>query len=81
MTSMLTYVLAGEQRTPCGVRGVVRPVRGPLQRRVEQRDLGSQSPGRHLISLGQDAHLAPGIYSLRLTQAGRSVSSKVVFVR
>jgi len=50
-------------------------------RRVEQRDLGSQSPGRHLISLGQDSHLAPGIYSLRLTQAGRSVSSKVVFVR
>jgi hypothetical protein len=43
------------------------------------RDLGSPGPGFHVANLPSQTVPAPGIYWLRLSQSGRSVSSKVTF--
>jgi hypothetical protein len=48
---------------------------------VLSRDLGGQGPGRHRLSLGRGSSPPPGVYWLRLDQAGRSVATRVVFVR
>jgi hypothetical protein len=49
-------------------------------RTVLARDLGAPGPGRHEVRLDPGFAPAPGLYMLRLSQAGRTVSSKVVFV-
>ncbi len=49
-------------------------------RLVLSRDLGSPGPGRHEARLGRGAPAAPGVYWLRLSQAGRSVTAKVTLV-
>ena len=49
-------------------------------RRVTHRDLGELGPGRHEANLERDAGLRQGIYTVRLTEAGRSVSSRVVLM-
>ncbi len=43
--------------------------------------LGSPGPGRHQPDLSREGPPAEGIYWLRLSQAGRSVSAKLVVVR
>jgi len=45
---------------------------------VVQRDLGSPGPGRHALLLDPKEGTRTGIYIIRLTQAGESVSSKLV---
>jgi len=50
-------------------------------RQVLARDLGSPGPGRHEAQLGIDPAPVPGVYWVRLSQAGRDVSHRVVFVR
>jgi len=50
-------------------------------RRLLQREVGSLGPGRHLVRLDPDRRPAPGIYWVRLTQAGRSLRSCGVLVR
>jgi K319-like protein len=45
------------------------------------RDLGAPGPGHFRTRLTRSRALPPGIYWVRLTQAGRSATSKVVFVR
>jgi enediyne biosynthesis protein E4 len=45
-------------------------------RRIERRELGSLAAGRHVLALG-GSRLAPGVYLVRLTQAGRRVTSRV----
>lgn len=47
-------------------------------RRVLSRDVGSFGAGKHQLELRTAGHLAPGMYFLRLTQSGRSLSSRVV---
>ena len=47
-------------------------------RSVLKRDLGSPGPGRHTLMLRPDAGTRTGMYIVRLTQAGDSVSSKMV---
>jgi hypothetical protein len=49
-------------------------------RTIVRRDLGSPGPGRHEASMGTGAITAPGVYWLRLSQGGRSVSSKVSII-
>ena len=50
-------------------------------RAVLRRELGPLGPGRHEMSLGREPTPAPGLYWLRLTQAGQSVASRVAIVR
>lgn len=47
-------------------------------RTVLQRELGSPGPGRHALNLSASSGIRTGLYIVRLMQAGRSVSSKVV---
>jgi hypothetical protein len=46
-------------------------------RRVLSRDLGSFGPGSHTLSLDRGA-LRPGVYFVRLTQAGTTRSKRIV---
>jgi hypothetical protein len=48
---------------------------------VESRDVSSLGPGRHVVALSRDARLAAGVYVLRLSQDGRTVSDRVSVVR
>ena len=47
-------------------------------RRVVSREVGSSGPGRHTLKLGE---LPAGIYVVRLSQGGRSLSSRVPVLR
>jgi hypothetical protein len=49
-------------------------------RRMLRQDVGSLGPGRHTFGSG-DAALSPGVYIVRLCEAGRVVSRPVVVVR
>src|SRR5262245_15452146 len=46
-------------------------------RRVLTRDVGSLGAGEHVVDLGS-AGLKPGVYMIRLTQNGQSVSSRAI---
>ncbi len=50
-------------------------------RQVLGRDLGSPGPGHHEARLGAGSSPPPGVYWLRLSQAGQSAATRVVFVR
>jgi hypothetical protein len=49
-------------------------------RRVLSREVGDLGAGRHQIELRSGSRLAAGVYVLRLTQGGRSVTAKAVVV-
>lgn len=50
-------------------------------RRVWHRDLGTPGPGPHVLDVERDRRWLAGVYWLRLTQGGRSATTKVTFVR
>jgi hypothetical protein len=50
-------------------------------RRVSSREVAGQSSGRHLVALGQERMLSPGIYVVRLSQGGRALSARGVVIR
>jgi hypothetical protein len=50
-------------------------------RRVFSREVGSLGLGEHVIRVDGDASLSPGLYVVRLTRGGRSLSAKAVTVR
>ena len=50
-------------------------------RRIVREEVGTLGPGRHLIDLNRGAGLPAGIYSIRLTQGGRSALAKATVVR
>src|SRR5262249_52740422 len=50
-------------------------------RRVLAREVGSLGEGSHLLELGQTALTPPGIYWLRLRQAGETRSARAVIAR
>jgi hypothetical protein len=50
-------------------------------RRVFRRDVGGLGAGSHVLPLGPDFRPAPGLYNIRLAQAGRSVYTRSVVVR
>jgi hypothetical protein len=49
-------------------------------RSVTQRAVGGLGKGVHRVTLGQGQNLRPGIYMVRLTQAGRSQTTRVAVV-
>jgi hypothetical protein len=86
-------VLALEGTLPNPVSGVIRawftlPGTGRATldlvdvagRRVVRREVGGLGPGRHSMVLGDAAHIAPGLYWLRLTRAGQVRTARVVVV-
>ena len=50
-------------------------------RRLAARDVGSLGAGRHVVSLGRAGDVAPGLYWLRLTQAGRTLTRTAVVMK
>ena len=50
-------------------------------RQVLAREVGSLGPGRHLIRLGECGCTPPGLYWLRLAQAGRSLVKRGALIR
>jgi hypothetical protein len=53
-----------------------------LGRRMLSRDVGGLGPGSHVVDLSQEAaNLHAGVYAVRLTQAGRSLTTKIAFMR
>jgi hypothetical protein len=53
-----------------------------LGRRVLSREVGGLGPGSHVVDLSRDAaNLHAGVYAVRLTQAGWSLTTKIVLMR
>ncbi|MBI5709406.1 MAG: VCBS repeat-containing protein [Candidatus Eisenbacteria bacterium] len=50
-------------------------------RRVRALDLGVRGPGFHTVELAGLGTLRPGVYLVRLTQSGRSLTAKAAIVR
>jgi hypothetical protein len=48
---------------------------------VRTMEVGNQGAGRHTVALGRDAGLRSGVYFLRLTHAGKSLTTPVVVVK
>lgn len=49
-------------------------------RSVASRQVGALGVGTHTVAFGEQRRIAPGLYFLKLTQAGKSVSERVVVV-
>jgi hypothetical protein len=47
-------------------------------RRLAAREVGSLGPGRHSVNLSESVRIPPGIYLVRLTQAGHSLTRRAV---
>ena len=50
-------------------------------RRVAAREVGGMGPGFHTVMLDERRTLPSGVYLIRLTQAGRKLTTRVVMVR
>jgi hypothetical protein len=50
-------------------------------KRVLERDIGALGAGAHRLEIGHARDYPAGVYFVRLTQSGRSVSSRLVLVR
>jgi hypothetical protein len=50
-------------------------------RRLCSRDVGTLGAGRHVVDLAADRSLPPGVYLLRLTRAGSSITARAVVIR
>ena len=50
-------------------------------RQVFSREVGSLGRGEHVVRVGGAEPLAPGLYLVRLTQGGRSLTAKAVTIR
>jgi len=46
-------------------------------RRLVARDVGSLGPGAHSVNLAEGTRIPPGIYLLRLSEAGERLTSRV----
>jgi len=49
-------------------------------RRVSMSDLGEREPGDYTVPAASGVQLAPGTYWLRLTQARRAVTTRIVIL-
>jgi hypothetical protein len=52
-----------------------------MGRRVDARQVGALGPGEHSLALGTARSLAPGLYVVRLTSEGRSMTAKALLTR
>jgi hypothetical protein len=55
----------------------VIPVMRARRSSVATREVGTLGPGPHALAVDEGVRLRPGIYFLRLVQAGRSAVKKV----
>ena len=46
-------------------------------RRIAVREVGSLGPGKHTVDLAAGTHMPPGLYLVRLTTAGRTLTARV----
>jgi hypothetical protein len=49
-------------------------------RRVDARAVGTAGAGLHHATFGADGRLSGGVYLVRLSQAGQTVTSRVVLI-
>jgi hypothetical protein len=76
-------------RAGAGLIGFSLPDASPAQlelldvsgRRVSSREVGSLGRGEHVVRAGDGTPLAPGLYLVRLTRDGRSLTAKAVTIR
>ena len=50
-------------------------------RRILSRDVGGLGPGEHVVDVGPESGLKPGVYMIRLTQAGQSVATRAIVLQ
>ena len=50
-------------------------------RRIASREVGGLGAGSHVVPLGDGRTVAPGVYVLRLTRGGRSLTARGVILR
>lgn len=50
-------------------------------RRRAQFDVGGMGAGEHVVDLGEGATLQPGLYFVRLTQSGRTLTARAIHIR
>ena len=50
-------------------------------RRILSREVGSLGPGSHVLNLDEGRPVPAGVYLLRLTRGGRTLSAKAVVIR
>jgi hypothetical protein len=50
-------------------------------RRILARDVGTLGPGEHVVDLAEGRRLPPGVYMLRLTRGGESLTARAVVIR
>jgi hypothetical protein len=50
-------------------------------RRVLRRDVGALGPGVHVVDIEEQRPLRPGLYFIRLAQAGREIAQRVAVIR
>jgi hypothetical protein len=88
----LRLALAGAWPNPSarGLRvSLTLPSRAPAMlelldvsgRRVLRRDLTPLGPGQHVVELAGERPLSPGVYIVRLTQAGRRLTAKAAVLK
>ena len=50
-------------------------------RRVAAREVGGMGPGFHTVSVDERRALPSGVYLVRITQAGKKLTTRAVIVR
>jgi hypothetical protein len=50
-------------------------------RRVMVREVGAMGAGSHVVGLAEGRTIAPGLYVIRLSRAGRSLATRAIVVR
>jgi len=50
-------------------------------RRLATRDVGAMGVGEHVVVLGEGGDIPTGVYLVRLTRRGQSLTSRVVLIR
>jgi hypothetical protein len=53
----------------------------PSGRRILTRDVSGLGPGEHVVDVGAATGLKPGVYMIRLTQAGQSVTKRAIVLQ
>ena len=47
---------------------------------VAKRDIGAMGAGPHRVNMADGVRLAPGVYHLRLTRAGETITRRVAML-
>jgi len=50
-------------------------------RKIATREVGTLGAGSHVVTLGDEGTLAPGVYVLRLSRGARALTARGVILR